>query len=102
LEAKVVVHFGPRLEHYVRVPLHNKVGQSAGLVGLLVMDGCADVWVAMPCTPYLTAPLVSPSFTKQYKESELSQLSGWHASSAGEETETPEVRDVTGAPQVRI
>lgn len=25
LEAKVVVHFGPKLEHYVRVPLHNKV-----------------------------------------------------------------------------
>lgn len=28
LEAKVVVHFGPRLEHYVRVPLHNKVRPS--------------------------------------------------------------------------
>lgn len=32
----------------------------------------------------------------------MQQLSGWHSSAVGEETETPEVRDVTGAPQVGV
>jgi len=65
LEAKIVVHFGPRLEHYVRVPLHNR-----------------------------------------YKESELAQLSDWHASAAVQEedteTETPGVEDLTGVPAVQL
>lgn len=65
LEAKIVVHFGPRLEHYVKVPLHNR-----------------------------------------YKESELSQLSDWHASAAVQEeeteTETPGVEDLTGVPAVQL
>ena len=44
--------------------------------------------------------LTLPHTQQQYKESEMGQLSGWHASSVGEETETPEVRDVTSTPQV--
>ncbi|TFJ81875.1 hypothetical protein NSK_007122 [Nannochloropsis salina CCMP1776] len=65
LEAKVVVHFGARLEHFVQVPLHNR-----------------------------------------YRESELGQLSDWHASAAveGKETatETPGVEDLTNVPAVRL
>lgn len=59
LEAKVVVHFGSTLDHYVRIPLNNK-----------------------------------------YKEQDLVAISDWHSSAAGEETETPEIRDMTGVPQV--
>lgn len=56
--------------------------------------------VAHPHTHTEPHPLTLPHTPQQYKESEMGQLSGWHASSVGEETETPEVRDVTSTPQV--
>lgn len=84
LEAKVVVHFGSQLEHYVRVPLHNKVHTSLCICMLWMqwMQGRRAIpskegffLVCLLARSTYSSMVHSPPAFQQYKEAEMQQLS---------------------------
>lgn len=45
---------------------------------------------------------VSIVLTNNTKDMELEKLSDWHTSTAGEDTETPQIQDVSDVPAIRL